>query len=82
MTIHFLYFTLILGKEPPNIDISSGRILFKYTGDKCNATHNYTINFEMKCDFSMEYEAAVDMDVIYVRNLFVYISLIIIEQTL
>ncbi|XP_031780377.1 cation-independent mannose-6-phosphate receptor-like isoform X1 [Nasonia vitripennis] len=51
-----------IGAEPPQIDLSNGTIVFRFTGDACNATHNYTLNFKMKCDYAMKKNAAVDID--------------------
>lgn len=31
-------------------------------GDKCNATHNYTVNVEMKCNGGMNNETMVDLN--------------------
>lgn len=56
-----------LGRERPQVEISKDKLMFKFTGDTCNATHNYTMNFEMKCNGLLV--AVALFDVINVRKL-------------
>lgn len=43
-----------LGKEPPKVEEEFGTIMFKYTGDPCNDTDDYSVNIKMICDFTVK----------------------------
>ncbi|XP_016837962.1 cation-independent mannose-6-phosphate receptor isoform X3 [Nasonia vitripennis] len=42
-----------IGKNPPEVVREFGEIIFKYTGDKCDNQHNYTVEIRMKCDLGV-----------------------------
>lgn len=43
-----------LGKFPPELKFESYQISFKFTGDECNATANYTTIVILQCDYRAE----------------------------
>lgn len=56
-------FFFFVGREPPDIQVENGEIMFKYNGKKCNDNNdvNYSVNIKMMCDFvvkSIEFSAA------------------------
>lgn len=42
---------IALGKYPPNLEIEGQKILFRFTGDKCNESANYLTTVRMLCDY-------------------------------
>ncbi|KOC59527.1 Cation-independent mannose-6-phosphate receptor, partial [Habropoda laboriosa] len=40
-----------IGKMPPKVDVTGGRIMFVFTGDDCTPKTKYTVNIIMKCDY-------------------------------
>ncbi|XP_043801990.1 cation-independent mannose-6-phosphate receptor isoform X2 [Apis laboriosa] len=43
-----------IGKMPPIVNITQGRISFIFTGDDCTSKLKYTVNIIMKCDYEAE----------------------------
>ncbi|XP_011158228.2 cation-independent mannose-6-phosphate receptor isoform X2 [Solenopsis invicta] len=43
-----------IGRYPPVLDNSQGRILFNFTGDSCPFGSNYTVTVIMLCDYDSE----------------------------
>ncbi|XP_050573369.1 cation-independent mannose-6-phosphate receptor isoform X1 [Bombus affinis] len=43
-----------IGKMPPVVNITNGRIMFVFTGDDCTSDTKYTVNILMKCDYKAE----------------------------
>ncbi|XP_033226703.1 cation-independent mannose-6-phosphate receptor isoform X2 [Belonocnema kinseyi] len=41
-----------IGKSPPQVEFKSARITFRFIGDKCNSTSNYSTIIIMKCDYN------------------------------
>ncbi|KAL7295895.1 hypothetical protein TKK_0010938 [Trichogramma kaykai] len=48
-----------LGREPPEVDSRYEKILFKYTGDRCDSESNYTVELEFKCSYDYRDEVAL-----------------------
>ncbi|XP_043474174.1 cation-independent mannose-6-phosphate receptor [Leptopilina heterotoma] len=42
---------IVLGKYPPKLEIESQKILFRFTGEKCNQSANYMTSVRMLCDY-------------------------------
>lgn len=43
-----------IGKMPPTVNITQGRISFIFTGDDCTSKVKYIVNIIMKCDYKAE----------------------------